>query len=510
MIQGKMPMFTNQILRRPAMVLALLAGLCSQVNAADWQWATETEQRALADQLSQRVAQQLPRPTIGVPQGSARVELQLMFSAQSGSWPFEPFVNNGLFRAIAGYQPSHPQAVVISGGAISLEQLHQRMGDARVIKPYKDGYLLSYPLMIAADGGLLVHDSKLYLYTPSGTALINQGALSLRNASVESVSDGDSADTDRPFRPFIIAWAGSRTEVSESQLRRLGYNAHLSRGLSTARSAAQTSQAPAQVLIRDSRFEALSSVELQYAMAVVERSQFSHLQQYGLDLQDSRLHLADNRIEQVRNQSGIRVRGSSSGLIERNSILQTAKAGIEISDQNGDLALTGNQIGASRGNGVLVRNAGIGAGSAVVLTNNLIGNNAASGVYADNLQRGYLIDNRIQSSPNYAISTLNPRDQRSELVIIGNTLSHIGNALIRTEGLQSLVLGNNDYQLGPITQSVLAGDLLPLQSLLLDATHKRGCLIQLKPASATEAGFPRNRACTKTALSEAPAAQPGI
>ncbi|WP_416638480.1 hypothetical protein [Pseudomonas sp. OHS18] len=74
-------------------------------------------------------------------------------------------------------------------------------------------------------------------------------------------------------------------------------------------------------------------------------------------------------------------------------------------------------------------------------------------------------------------------------MIIGNTLSQIGNALIRTEGLQSLILGSNDYQLGPITQSVLVGDLLPLQSLLLDATYKRGCLIQVKPASATEAGF---------------------
>jgi poly(beta-D-mannuronate) C5 epimerase len=506
MIQGKIPMSTNHILRQPAMALALLAGLFSQaIAAADWQWTAEAEQRAQAEQLRQRAEQQLPRLNIGLPQGSAQVQLEPMFSAQAGSWPFEPFVNNGLFRAIASYQPSHPQALVISGGAITLEQLHQRVADPRIIKRYKEGYLLSYPLMIAPGGALLVHDSHLYLYTPGGTALINQGALSIRNASVESVSEGNASNTDRPFRPFIIAWAGSSTEVSDSQLSKLGYNAHLSRGLTSARSAAQPAQqTPAQVHIRDSRFDALSSVELQYAQVSIEQSQFNNQQQYGIDVQDSRLYLAHNRVQQVRNQSGIRVRGTSSGLIERNSILQTEKAGIEISDQNGDLVLADNQIGASKGNGVLLRNVGISGTSAVLLSNNLIGNNDASGVYADNLQHGYLIGNQIQGSPNYAIATLNPRDQRSELVIIGNTLSNIGNALIRTEGLQSLTLGNNDYQLGPITQSVLAGDLLPLQSLLLDATYKRGCMIQVKPASATEAGFPRNRACTKTTLSGTP------
>ena len=491
-------MLSKQILRQTAISLALLAGLGSQALAADWQWATETEQRALADQLRQRIDQQLPRPSLSAPRGSAQVVLQPMFSAQAGSWPFEPFVNNGLFRAIASYQPSHPQAITISGGAITLEQLRQRLADASIIKPYKDGYLLSYPLMIAPGGALLVQNTKLYLYTPSGTALINQGTLSIRNATVQSVSEGDSADTDRPFRPFIIAWAGSSTEVSDSLLSKLGYNAHLSRGLTSARSAAQTSAPPAQVLIRDSRFDALSSVELQYAQASIERSEFTNLQQYGIDLQDSRLNLAHNRITQVRNQSGIRVRGSSSGLIAHNKVLQASKAGIEISDQQGDLVLADNQIGASKGNGVLLRN--VGSASTLLLVGNLIGNNDASGIYADNLQRGYLIDNRIQGSPDYAISTLNPRDQHSELVIIGNTLSQIGNALIRTEGLQSLILGSNDYQLGPITQSVLVGDLLPLQSLLLDATYKRGCLIQVKPASATEAGFPRKRACSKTIL----------
>lgn len=129
----------------------------------------------LQQQVSQAVQLQVserPRPA-----GRASVSLQPMFSSQAGSWPFEPFVNNGLFRAIAGYQAHHPQAVMVRGGSISLAQLHDALNDPKIIKRYKDGYLLSYPLVIASDGGLLLEGTSLYLYSYSGTALINQGWL---------------------------------------------------------------------------------------------------------------------------------------------------------------------------------------------------------------------------------------------------------------------------------------------------------------------------------------------
>ncbi|MCS5516615.1 hypothetical protein NWF32_21630 [Pseudomonas qingdaonensis] len=109
-----------------------------------------------------------------------------MFSAQGGSWPFEPFVNNGLFRAVAGYQAHHPQAVLIQGGSITLAQLADTLNNPQVLKRYKDGYLLSYPLMIAADGGLVLEGTSLYLYSYSGTALINQGWLGLNQSRLKA------------------------------------------------------------------------------------------------------------------------------------------------------------------------------------------------------------------------------------------------------------------------------------------------------------------------------------
>jgi poly(beta-D-mannuronate) C5 epimerase len=496
---------THQTLRHLAasaagLILSLLtlsSSYAQPVNDADWHWSGEAEQQVQAERIRQQARSSLPNWSTGTTSATATVALQTMFSAQAGSWPFEPFVNNGLFRAIAGYQSSHPQAVVIGKGQITLEQLHQRLADPRILKRYKDGYLLSYPLMVEADGALLVKDSHLYLLTPSGTALINLGTLSLVNATLESWNDDSPTVTDRPFRPFIMAWAGSTTEIRGSTLRKLGYNAHLSRGMSSARSSGQPlQQEPARVLISDSRIDALSSVELQAVQARIEHSTFTNLQQYAIDLQDARLHLSHNRIQQVRNQSGIRIRGSSVGVVEHNTLLQTEKAGIEINDQSGNLVLADNQIGASRGNGILLRNvASDTADSALLVSGNLIGNSDASGVYADNLQRAYIVGNQIHASANYGISVLNPGEQPSELVVIGNTLGNIGQVLIRTEGVQQLTLGNNDYQLGPLTQSILGGDILALQSLLLDATYKRGCIIQVRPATARQASFPAKKDC---------------
>src|SRR5690606_17729740 len=128
--------------------------------------------------------------------------------------------------------------------------------------------------------------------------------------------------TDRPYRPFVINWAGSQLQIQNSELSKLGYNGHLSRGMSTARSSQQGANvAPASVLVSDSRFSDMSvGLELTQAQARIETSAFDNMQQYALDLADSRFEIKHNRIEGVRNLSGIRVGGRSQGLIENNRI----------------------------------------------------------------------------------------------------------------------------------------------------------------------------------------------
>ncbi len=447
------------------------------VSPNDYQAQVQQVQASTREAVSFTL-QDRPRPG-----GRATVSLQPMFSAQGGSWPFEPFVNNGLFRAVAGYQAHHPQAVLIQGGSITLAQLADTLNNPQVLKRYKDGYLLSYPLMIAANGGLVLEGTSLYLYSYSGTALINQGWLGLNQSRLESVAGDKAGNTERAWRPFVVAWAGSHTQLIGATLNRLGYNANLSRGLTTALSSQQSpATRPASVLIRDSQFSELSAVELQHSRGVIEGSRFESAQQYGVDVRDSQMRMAHNQIRGVDNNSGIRLRGKTRAWLDDNLILGTHKAAIEVSDQQGALLLSGNRIGASRGNGVLLRN--LKGEMPVLIEGNFIGNSQGSAVDASDVAGAVMLENHIGNTPEYAISLRNTQPLAGPLILGGNTLGRVGKAVVRVEGMDQVLLGSNRFEGKPLLQNLLIGDLLPVQGPLLDATVRQGCVVQVRRVAA--------------------------
>lgn len=429
-----------------------------------------------------------------LPAGRARVSLQPMFSAQGGSWPFEPFVHNGLFRIIAGYQPGHPQAVVLQRGSIDLEQLYRTLGAPHILRPHKDGYLLSFPLLIGADAALHV-EGKLYLASQTGTALINRGLLSLRHAVVQSWQ-GDTAEQPEAFRPFIVAWAGSSTLVEQSHLSRLGFKAHLSHGLTLARAATQGDTPPARLLLRDSLVDSLASgLELHEAQALVENNRFESLQQYGLDLRDSQISLLGNRIDQVRNHSGVRLRGHNRGLLKDNLVLRTGKAGIEVLNHQGHLRIRGNRIAQAGTNGIQLH--GIATGEpGLELLDNFIANSGYSGLEGMTVGQVWAVGNRIQGAPEYGISLRNPPGSQSRIELHGNQLATVRKAMLRVEGLDQLRMAGNRFQLAPV-QEALAGELPPVQSQLMLATEDPHCLVEI---SHVPAAYPSVRTLDCTPL----------
>ncbi|MEF9899432.1 MAG: right-handed parallel beta-helix repeat-containing protein [Pseudomonas sp.] len=457
----------------------------------------QTQLQQVQRQVTQAVHLQVterPRPV-----GRASVSLQPMFSSQAGSWPFEPFVNNGLFRAMAGYQAHHPQAVLVRGGSITLAQLHDDLNNPRIIKRYKDGYLLSYPLMIAGDGGLVLEGTSLYLYSFSGTALINQGWLGLNQSRLASVAGDKPSSTDRAWRPFVVAWAGSHTQVIGSTLERLGYNANLSRGLTTALSSQQSANtAPATVIVRNSQFKELSSaVELQHSQAQIDDSRFEQSQQYAIDVRDSRVSVVNNQLRGIDNNSGIRVRGQSVARIERNLILGANKAAIEISDQRGALSLSANLIGDSRGNGLQLRSLAPTPQAPLLIEDNLVGNSQGSAVDASDVSGAIIVNNRIGNTPEYAISVRNAAPLAGPLTLSGNVLGTAGKAVVRIEGVQQVVLGHNRFEGKPLLQNLLIGDLLSVQGPLLDATQRQGCIVRVNRVA--QAAAPGALSCVQSA-----------
>lgn len=424
-----------------------------------------------------------------LPVGRASVGLTNLFSAQAGSWPFEPFAGSGLFRVIADYQAHHPQALLLDNGSLSLVELAQRVNDPRVLQPHKDGYLLSYPLLIGPKGALRIENARLYLNSRGGAALINRGQLILRQAHLQSWSGEQAQLSAQSFRPFVMAWAGSTTLIEDSELSRLGYNAHLARGLTSMRSQQQAAGTPAaRVLIRASQFSQMSSgAELHDAQALIEDSRFSDLQQYGLDLSASLVSVRSNQIRGVRNHSAIRLRNGSSGSISHNLLSDIGKSAIEAQLQQGALALQNNLIGATGASAIALQGDPQQPVQGLLLAGNLIANSAGSGIEGQHISRALIIDNRISGTPEYAIRIINqPAQANSEISLLDNRLSAIGKSMINLQGFGNLLLGNNSYQGMAGLQRVFDGDLLAVQSLLLETTLKYGCVAHLQVLPGSE------------------------
>lgn len=135
-------------------------------------------------------------------------------------------------------------------------------------------------------------------------------------------------------------------------------------------------------------------------------------------------------------------------------------------------------------------------GAGLLIENNLIANSRLSAIDAGGLSGALIIDNRIHSTPEYAISLRNDQLTAGQLVITGNTLESIGKAMIRVEGMQNTVLGSNQYRANPLLQNLLIGDLLPLQSQILDNTVRRNCHLQISQPLTGTTGSADAPTCT--------------
>lgn len=406
---------------------------------------------------------------------AGRASLTPLFSAQSGSWPFESFVHAGLFKVIAGYQTSHPRMIYITGD-LTLAQVHQQVQQPNALRPHKDGFLLSYPLMIAPGATLRIENTELYLFAHSGAAVINQGRLQINHAKVESYS-GEEHAQNRAYRPFIMAWAGSQTRIVNSQLSRLGYNAHLAHGFSTARSSQQAAHVPAaKVFISHSQLEGLSSIYLQDAEATIEDSQIRQMQLYGIDASNSRLFVRNNHIEQVRNHHGIRLSGASNALLQGNHVKQTAKAALALNNFTGRLLAESNELGQTATYAIQVRampNTGL-----AVFRQNLLSNVPLNLIDAESDGTLLISQNRLEQS-SHAINL----SGNGKSLILDNRFTQITESALKSEGPSHILLGANQFDGKVILQRLFQGNLLPIQSIIVDSTIKQSCYLQIGATS---------------------------
>lgn len=140
----------------------------------------------------------------------------------------------------AARQRSHPQAIVVSGGAVSLKDIYETISDKRYIEKLADNsYLLRLPLVVER-GGLLIADDtdvdELKLSLERGAFISVAGDLFTTNIKITAWSE-DKRQTayferDDVFRPFIVAWSGGGVYMLRTVVSSLGYNYSKSYGMS--------------------------------------------------------------------------------------------------------------------------------------------------------------------------------------------------------------------------------------------------------------------------------------
>lgn len=451
---------------------------------------TETTWTAALEKCCSRQLQ-VPKPL--ALQGKATASLQPMFSSQADSWAFEPFARNGLFKIIGGYQPHHPKVLTLSGGEITLSTLVKEIKDTQVIKPFRDGFLLSYPLIIEAGAGLKIQNQKLYLHSGTGAAIINLGQLVISDATI-STWKGENADkTDDKaiagFRSFIVAWGGSRTIIQGSTLEKLGYNAFLTRGLTVIKSRNQgAATPPALLVVENSVLNGLASgIQAQDCTAYIRYTEIHEARHYAVDIENCALNIIDNRLDKNKHESLVRIRGKSHGVIADNDLSHGAKSGIDLTDQEGALIIENNRISNMSGNGIQIRNNKADASHPLRITRNIIKESGRSGIDGEALADLYIDGNTLQDNQDYDISLRNaPNARTSHYIITKNQLRIAGKAGLQVENAGSVILGANQFVLRPPMSVAYGGDLLPVQSQIMEETLKQAHFIRITHRNATD------------------------
>jgi len=402
------------------------------------------------------------------PAATGKVDSMVLFSSQSGSWSFEPFINKGLFQILAGYQSHHPRAILVKGGSLTLPQLAQRINDPTRIQPFKDGYLLSYPLIIAEDGALLLEHETLYLNTAAGSTIINLGQLRLNDSTISSWKGSKQQLAIPGFRPFIVGWAGSLTLIRDSELQHLGFNAHLSRGLTLALSEFQPRIRPALLELHNSELEDLQvGLELRSARARITHSRILNARQFGIDSLASSLELNGTTIQTTTHNSCVRVQGTGDLLLQSSQLLQCHKAGVELSDFSGTGMLADNLISQSAGHGILNRNQQPNA-QQLFLDSNVIARNAGSAYFAEQTRNTWLLNNVLSENGPYAVSVTNAGARPGLLVLLDNQIGSAAVAGMRLQGANTLTMAANRFRLNAPAQPLFSGDLRQIQAPLLE------------------------------------------
>ena len=433
---------------------------------------------------------------------AAAIGLEPLFSGQAGSWHYEPFALQGIFQFIALHQNHHPHAIILNGGETTLAALHRHLNDAQIIQPFKNGYLLSYPLIIQPGASLKLGGDHLYLDAGSGSFIVNRGRLEVLQSRIGiSGQKRQLEGRNVQYRPFIISWAGSTTRIEASDIADLGFPGNLTNGLTLARHATQGSNTPdAILLLRQTHLQNMSTaLQLHSAQAELGSVNVVDTHHDAILSRDSSMHASAMVLDGAHHGSTLRLAGKGCIEIDTSRFKGSQRPVIEADEFQGYFRLTQSVVSDSAASGLrAVHSAPTTRGSSgarLVIRNNQFVANARDGIELHNAGPLLIEGNDIQGNGRYAVSLTTDASTANQAragqesgvdsvstpyqILSANRISVDGIAGLRLDGPYHLLLGPQTFHLQPTQSQAFTGNAAPIQGDLFKASMKQSQWIEL-------------------------------
>ena len=424
---------------------------------------------------------------------SPAITVTHMFSRQAGSWPFEPFALQGVFEIIAQHQNHHPRSIVISKGQVSLKQLAREINDPAIIKAYKKGFLLSYPLIIETNASLVLNKDTLYLNSASGSFVTNLGALKITDSRIRIAGEKPRfRDKNYRFRPFLISWAGSTTQIDGSEIHSLGFPGNLTQGITLARHELQPKATPnAYLQMSDTTIDnASTAIYLQTSAANLSDLDIKGSHHDAVMVEDSVVIAQRMMLNGSQHGTTLHLTGSGCLALDAGQLRNSKRPSVIADEFHGELLLQGSVVSESQSSGFRsVSGTNKRSRASLTLRNNLIFGNDRDGIELHNVGNVILNGNEIRDNKRYAISlssdsstphgvlAFNGSSPKSstkngtqpQLRLLDNLISPDGLAGLLFEWSYHVVMGPQRFRLKPMNSSAFSGNLAPLQTELFRA-----------------------------------------
>ncbi|SFB01571.1 poly(beta-D-mannuronate) C5 epimerase [Pseudomonas simiae] len=356
-----------------------------------------------------------------------------------------------------------PQAIFVDDGYMNLKDLLGKVPKQYLSETSPGVFLAKLPIVVGRKG-ILEIDKKtqeLRLSQEGGSFLINDGQLFVRDTKVTGWSEKANGPalfkSPKEFRPFLLAWGGTETYISNTKMASFGYANSKSYGVSIS----QYTPNMAKVLKRpeptgwiiNSEFSDMWYGFYCYETTnfVIKGNTYKDNIVYGIDPHDRShgLIIADNTVYGTKKKHGIIIsrevndsfifnnrsydnklsglvldRNSVNNIVADNEFYRNHTDGITLYE-SGDNLLWGNKVIANRRHGIRVRNS-----VNIKLYENTSMANGLTGLY------GHIKD-LTDTDRDIA---LDPFDAKVSLIVVGGELAGNGSGPLSIDSPLSVEL----------------------------------------------------------------------